>query len=434
MNIPRIDLPRVVILGAGFAGLQVARRLNPKHYQVVLIDQNNYHTFQPLIYQVASAGLEPDSVAYPIRKTLHGKRNTYFRMASISRVDLENKLVVTDIGDLEYDKLVIATGASNNFFGNAAVESNALPMKSLTDALDLRSKILGNFEQALNTRDLDRREELMNFVIVGGGATGVELAGALAELKNKILPKDFPDLDLRQMRIDLIEAGPRLLGNMAENSSNMAFDYLRKLGVHVWLETFVETYEDKHVITQNQGSFKTDTLIWAAGVKGNLPGGIDASNLSHGNRIVVDEYCQMPDYEDVYVVGDSGMIQSEVYPKGLPMLASVAMQQGKFLAKLFNRQAQNKSSEPFVYVDKGTMATIGRNKAVAEISKLKLQGVLAWAVWMLVHLMLLVGFRNRVVVLVNWAWNYVNYNNGLRLIVRPYVNHLKRETSAELIE
>ncbi len=433
MNIPRIDLPRVVILGAGFAGLQMARRLNPRHYQIVLIDQNNFHTFQPLIYQVASAGLEPDSVAYPIRKTLHGKRNTFFRMATVSCVDFERRVVETTIGDLEYDKLVIATGASNNFFGNTAVETNALPMKSLTDALDLRSKILGNFEQALNTRDLNRREELMNFVIVGGGATGVELAGALAELKNKILPKDFPDLDLRQMRIDLIEAGPRLLGNMAENSSTMAFDYLRELGVHVWLETFVETYENKQVITKDGGNFKTDTLIWAAGVKGNLPDGIDASKIGRGNRVVVDPFCQLESHPEVYVIGDSGMIVSEVYPAGLPMLASVAMQQGKYLAKSFNKVAVGKSIEPFTYVDKGTMATIGRNKAVAEISKLKLQGILAWAVWMLVHLMLLVGFRNRVVVLINWAWNYVNYNNGLRLIVRPYVNHLADRREPELM-
>ncbi|MBO6517997.1 MAG: NAD(P)/FAD-dependent oxidoreductase [Bacteroidia bacterium] len=432
MNIPRIDLPRVVVLGAGFAGLQVAKRIDPTQYQLVLIDKNNFHTFQPLIYQVASSGLEPDSVAYPIRKTLRGKKNTFYRMAQVNNINLDTSTIHTDIGDLSYDKLVIATGANNNFFNNKEIEENALPMKSLTDALDLRSKILGNFEQALNTKDLNRRDELMNFVIVGGGPTGVELAGALAELKNKILPKDFPDLDFRQMKIHLIEAGPKLLAGMSEKSSVKAFEYLRKIDVHVWLNTFVETYQNGEVKTSDEGSFRTETLIWAAGVKGNVPDGLDATYFGRNNRLITDQFCAMNGFSNVYVLGDAGLIQSELYPEGLPMLASVAMQQGKYLAQSFNREARGKEVFPFIYVDKGTMATIGRNKAVAEISKLKLKGVFAWAVWMLVHLMLLVGFRNRVVVLVNWAWNYVNYNNGLRLIVRPYKKTGTRKEASAL--
>lgn len=419
MNIPTIDLPRLVVIGAGFAGLKLARQINSNNYQVVLIDKNNYHTFQPLLYQVASAGLEPDSIAYPIRKILGKKKNTFYRMTEVNSIDRENKTVNTTIGSLKYDILVIATGAGNNFFNNDSIATNSLAMKSLTEALDLRSKMLENFERALNTMDLKEREKLMNFVIVGAGPTGVELAGALAELKNKILPKDFPDLDLRVMKIHLIEASPRVLSAMDEKSSVKAHEYLRKLGVHIWTNTFVEDYTDGLVKTNGE-NFYSDTLVWAAGVKGQIPGGIDASRVGRGNRIITNEYCQLPDDDSVYVLGDVGLIQSEAYPNGLPMMASVAMQQGTWLAKSLNRLSKSKEISPFVYKDKGTMATVGKNLAVVELNKLRFQGIFAWAVWMFVHLMLLVGFRNRVVVFVNWTWNYFRYNNGLRLIVRPY--------------
>jgi len=420
MNIPDIDLPRLVVIGAGFAGLQIARKINTSHYQTVLLDKNNYHTFQPLLYQVASAGLEPDSIAYPVRKTLRNKKNTYFRLAEVEHIDIAAAKVITNIGELKFDKLVIATGATNNFFGNATIEANGVPMKSLTDALDLRSKILGNFEKALNTNSLKEREAFMNFVIVGAGPTGVELAGALAELKNKVLPKDFPDLDLRKMKINLIEASPKILSAMSATSSNKAHKYLKQLGVYIYTDTFVKDYKNKIVTTSGTIEFKTDTLIWAAGVKGHFPEGIDANQTGKGQRIIVDEYCKLKTTGNIYVVGDVSLIQSEQYPDGLPMLASVAMQQGQYLAKTFNKLAVKKEISPFVYNDKGTMATIGRNQAVAEIASLKFQGIFAWFVWMFVHLMLLVGFRNRVIVFINWTWNYFNYNNGLRLIVRPY--------------
>ncbi len=420
MNIPDIDLPRVVVIGAGFAGLQIARKINTAHYQLVLLDKNNYHSFQPLLYQVASAGLEPDSIAYPIRKTLRSKKNTYYRLADVSEINSEKSTVETNIGTIHYDHLIIATGATNNFFGNETIEKNALPMKSVRQALDLRSKILENFEQALNTMDLNRREELMNFVIVGAGPTGVELAGALAELKNKILPKDFPDLDLRNMRIHVIEAAPRVLAAMSETSSKKAHEYLQKLGVHIWTETFVQNYENNLVTTNSETTFQTDTLIWAAGVAGDLPKGIPASEIGKGNRIVTDQYGKMHGTENIYAVGDAAIIHSELYPNGLPMLGSVAKQQGLYLAKAFNNRARNKDVKPFVYNDQGTMATIGRNKAVVELQNMKFQGAFAWLFWMLVHLMLLVGFRNRTVVFINWTWNYFNYNNGLRLIIRPF--------------
>ena len=372
-----------------------------------------------LLYQVASSGLEPDSIAYPIRKTLAKKKDTYFRLAEVNAIDSKSKVVHTTIGDLTYDKLVIASGATNNFFGNKTIEANAIPMKSLTEALDLRSKILQNFERALNTKDLDKREELMNFVIVGAGPTGVELAGALAELRNKILPKDFPDLDLRNMKINLIEAGPKVLGAMSEKSSEKAFKYLKKLGVNIYTDTFVESYENNEVITKDK-QFKCDTLIWAAGVAGQYPSGIHADLIGKGNRIKVNENLRLENDEDIYVLGDTALIQSDKYPEGLPMMASVAMQQGAYLAKQLSNLAKGAKVTPFIYNDKGSMATIGRNLAVVETKKFKFQGFFAWLVWMFVHLMLLVGFRNRVVVFVNWMWNYFKFNNGLRLIIRPY--------------
>ncbi len=432
MNIPTIDLPRVVVIGAGFAGLKLARQIDTRNYQVVVLDRNNFHTFQPLLYQVASAGLEPDSIAYPIRRILKSKKHMHFRMATVQRINRSTKIIETSIGDLKYDKLVIATGAGNNFFNNESIEENSLPMKSLTEALDLRSKILQNFEKAINLNSLSEREKRMNFVIVGAGPTGVELAGALAELRNKVLPADFPDLDLRLMKIHLLEGGERVLAAMDEKSSKKAHNYLKELGVHVWLDTMVESYEDG-VVKTNKENFNTSTLIWAAGVKGQPPQGFDKNEIAKGNRVVVNEFCQLPNDENVYVLGDVGKIESEKYPDGLPMLASVAMQQGKWLAKMLNGISKGKTPQPFVYNDKGTMATIGKNRAVVETGKFKFQGTFAWFVWMFVHLMLLVGFRNRVVVFINWSWNYFKQNNGLRLIVRPYSKKkklTKKETTA----
>ena len=420
MNIPDTDLPRVVVVGAGFAGLKLARQINTHHYQLVLIDKNNFHTFQPLLYQVASAGLEPDSIAYPVRKTLRRKKNTHFRLTSVDRIDRIKKSVETQIGELKYDYLIVATGAGNNFFGNESIKTNAMPMKSLTESLDLRSKMLENFEKALNTKDLNQREELMTFVIVGAGPTGVELAGALAELRNKILPKDFPDLDLRIMKIHLIEGAPRVLAAMSEKASQKADKYLKKLGVHIYTDTRVESYNENLVSTSTDLEFRADTLIWAAGVAGQHPEGFHSDEIGRGNRIVVNEFCQLPNDETVFVLGDSAYLETKEFPNGLPMLGSVAMQQGGYLAKFFNRKVKKKSAKPFAYKDKGTMATVGRNLAVVDLKSAYLSGALAWMIWMFVHLMLLVGFRNRLVVFINWTWNYFRYNNGLRLIVRPY--------------
>jgi NADH dehydrogenase len=376
LNIPVIDLPRVVIIGGGFAGLKLARNINSAHIQTVLLDQNNYHTFQPLLYQVATAGLEPDSIAYPLRKTLKKKKRTHIRMTKVEHIDLIKKAVVTSIGEIRYDYLVIATGAKTNYFGNANIEKYAMPMKSLTESLDLRSLILQNFEQALTQNSEEEKDSFMNFMIVGGGPTGVELAGALAELKNHVLPKDYPDLDIRRMQIHLIEAGPKVLGAMSEKSSVNALNYLRKIGVNVWPDTLVKDYDGNTVMT-NKEVFSSKTLIWAAGVTGNIPNGIEKEQVDRG-RIVIDEYARVKGLENVYALGDVAVMKDEHYPQGLPMLGSVAQQQGEYLAKSIKAQHKGKNIKPFQYANKGTMATVGRNLAVVDIGKIHFGGVFAW--------------------------------------------------------
>lgn len=416
MNIPETDLQRIVVIGCGFAGLKFVKKIDSRKYQVVLLDRNNYHTFQPLMYQVASAGLEPDSIIYPIRKVFGGKKNFYFRLSEVQRVDAENKRVHTDLGTLCYDHLVIGTGATNNFFGMMDMEANGLPMKSLIEALDLRSIILQNFESALHSQDLETRESLMSFVIVGGGATGVELAGALAELKKHVLPNDYPDLDVRRMQIHLIEASDRVLAAMSEQASSKSEKFLREMGVNVWLGTKVKSYDGDLVITDKK-ELRSKTLIWSAGVQGNPPHGLQIE-MARSNRIPVDRFAHVEELDDVYALGDVALMKEEAFPNGYPMLASVAGQQGAWLAKNFNRLAKGKELKEFSYLDKGVMATIGRNKAVVDMEKFKFSGIFAWMVWMMVHLMLLVDYRSRLVVFINWVWSYFNYDKGTRVIIR----------------
>lgn len=416
MNIPETDLPRIAVIGCGFAGLKFVKSIDSRKYQIVLLDKNNYHTFQPLMYQVASAGLEPDSIVYPIRKVFKGKKNFYFRMTEVEKVDTDKHTIFTDIGELTYDYLLIATGATNNFFGMADMAEHSRPMKSLLEALDLRSRILQNFESALNTSDLEKREALMNFVIVGAGATGVELAGALAELKKHVLPQDYPDLDVRRMQIHVIEAADRVLSAMSDHASKKSEDFLRKMGVNVWLNTKVLSYDGYEVVTDSK-KMKTGTLIWSAGVQGNPVEGINVE-LERGARIPVDSHGMVEGKENVYALGDVAMMKTSDFPQGHPMLASVAGQQGHWLAKNFKRLAKGKDLKEFRYNDKGTMATIGRHLAVVDMKNFKFSGALAWFVWMFVHLMLLVDYRSRLVVFINWVWSYVNYDKGTRLIVR----------------
>jgi NADH dehydrogenase len=423
MNIPEIDLPRIVVIGSGFAGLKFCRKVNTNHYQLVLFDRNNYHTFQPLMYQVATSGLEPDSIAYPVRKVFKQKKRFHFRWADVERVDADKKEIHTSIGTLRYDYLVMATGANSNYFGLNDVAAHSMPMKSLVESLNLRSAILQNFERSLNTTDLKEQERLMNFVIVGAGPTGVELAGALAELKKHILPKDYPDLDIRKMQIHLIEAADKVLPAMSDKAASKSADFLRKLGVNLWLSTQVKGFDGKEVKT-NKRSFAAETLIWAAGVQGAPLDGLNA-NVVRGNRLQVDELNQIPGLDGHYAIGDVSAIVSESLPAGHAMLASVAAQQGAWLGNNFNRKAKGKAMRPFIYRDKGTMATVGRNLAVVDLPFVKFSGLFAWLTWMFVHLMLLVDFRNRLVVFVNWAWSYVNFDKGTRLITRE-VKHRNR--------
>ncbi|MFY0689832.1 MAG: NAD(P)/FAD-dependent oxidoreductase [Cyclobacteriaceae bacterium] len=429
LNIPDIDLPRVIIIGGGFAGLRLARKLDPNHFQTVLIDSNNYHTFQPLMYQVATAGLEPDSIAYPLRKVLKNKKRTHIRMATVQEVVATENIIKTDLGDIRYDYLVVATGAKTNYFGNKNIEQHAIPMKNLTESLDLRSAILQSFEAALNEDDLNKRDSLMNFVIVGGGPTGVELAGALAELRKHVLPKDFPDLDLRRMQINLIEAGPKVLAAMSGKASENGFDYLKEMDINVFTNTMVNDYDGETVITPKH-VIKSNNLIWAAGVKGNIPNGLEEKHLK-GGRIAVDGYGFVNELDKVMAVGDVAIMKDERYDGGLPMLASVAQQQGDYLAKHLKNLMTNKTTKPFKYVDKGTMATVGRNRAVVDLGKVRFGGFFAWMTWLFVHLMLLVDFRNRIMVFANWVWSYVNFDRGTRLIVRKYEKEKKESVKRE---
>lgn len=429
LNIPTISLPRVVIIGGGFAGLKMARLMDSDDIQTVLLDENNYHTFQPLMYQVATAGLESDSIAYPLRKTLKKKKRTHIRMCKVVDIDFDAKHVYTSIGEIKYDYLVIATGAKTNYFGNKSIEKYAMPMKSLTESLDLRSLMLQNFEQALTQTSEEEKDSYMNFIIVGGGPTGVELAGALAELKKHVLPKDFPDLDIRRMQIHLVEASSKVLAAMSDKASDHGLEYLKKIGVNIWTDTFVNDY-DGHTVETSKEVFKAKTLIWAAGVMGNVPDGVPAEHVDR-SRIVVDEYNQVKGLDGVYAIGDVSVMKTEENPHGLPMLGSVAQQQGQYLAKSLKRLIKNKSVQPFKYVDKGTMATVGRNLAVVDLGKVHFGGWFAWLTWLLVHLMLLVDFKSRVSVFVTWVWNYINFDRGTRLIVNKFSKKEKEEEELE---
>jgi len=424
MNIPKSDKERIVIVGGGFGGLQLAKNLRDKNFQVVLIDKHNYHAFQPLFYQVATAGLEPGSIAYPLRKIFNSYSDYYFRMAKLIEVKPTENKIITDIGDLNYDHLVIATGATTNFFGNKKMEELCMPMKTVSESLNIRSLMLQNFERALLTDNKQERDALMSTVLVGGGPTGVELAGALAELKKDILPKDYPDLDIRQMGIHVIDSGDRLISGMSEKSSTRALKDLRKMGVHVHLNKRVTDYDGQVITCEDGLQLHASLVIWAAGVKAVIPTGIPEESIKFG-RISVDEYNIVAGLQNVYAVGDVATMITEENPRGHVMVAQPAMQQGALLAKNLVHKRSGKELKKFKYKDLGSMATIGRNKAVAEFPFAKMAGWFAWMAWLLVHVFQLIGFRNRISVMINWAQNYFRHARDLRLIIRPYKRQLK---------
>ncbi|WP_375579920.1 NAD(P)/FAD-dependent oxidoreductase [Marivirga tractuosa] len=426
-KIPNTSQKRIVIIGGGFAGITMAKKFAGHDVQVVLLDRHNYHTFQPLLYQVATAGLEPDSIAGPLRKLLENHKNIFFRMATVSKIDQEESKIISNVGELSFDHLIIAAGSKTNFFGQNEKFEKAFPLKQIPQALDFRSHILQNFEEAVLSSDEEKIERLMNIVIVGGGPTGVELAGALGELKKHVLPNDYPDLDFSKLNIYLVEGMDRLLGGMSEFADKKAQKYLKKFEVNVKLNTMVDSYDGERVVFNNKESIPAATLLWGAGVMGNVIDGLSDQSVKN-SRYKVNNYNLVEGTQNIYAVGDIALMETEDFPKGHPMLAPVAMQQGERLAKNILASLKGKEQKPFKYLDKGSMATVGRNKAVVDLPKnLHFGGFFAWFIWMFVHLISIVGFRNKIVILSNWIWNYFTYDRGTRLIIRPFVPKVKSQ-------
>ena len=419
-NIPESDKKRLVIVGGGFAGLKLATKLSGSNYQVVLIDKNNFHQFQPLFYQVATSGLEPSSISFPLRKIFQKSKNVIIRITEVSAVNRTKKEVITSLGPIPYDYLVIAIGADTNFFGMNRIREKAIPMKSVAEALSLRNTLLQNLEDALTNQSSDDLEGLMNIVVVGGGPTGVEISGTLAEMKRSVLPKDYPELNFSNMQIFLLEAGSKLLNGMTEKSSAKATQYLEKLGVKIWLNAQVSDFDGQVVTVHNGKSIRTNTLVWAAGVIGNYLEGLPEESIMRGNRIKVDRFNRVEGCDGIFALGDIAYMQEDAYPNGHPQMAQPAIQQALLLSRNIKRIEKGEASKPYSYFNKGAMATIGRNLAVVDLPFLSFQGFFAWVVWMFVHLMAIVGVKNRLLIFINWFWNYITYDQSLRLIIKPY--------------
>ena len=444
INIQRNQKKRVVIVGGGLGGLRLAEDLYGKGMQVVLIDKNNFHQFPPLIYQIASAGIDPSSISFPFRQIFRKRKDFYFRMAEARMVDTEKKILQTSIGKIDYDYLVLAAGATTNFFGNKNIEEWAIPMKTVPEAMGLRNALLSNFERALTCATEEERQELLNVVIVGGGATGVEIAGALSEMKHYVIPYDYPDMDSSLMHIYLIEAGDRLLAGMSQDSSKKAYDFLKSMGVDIQFGKMVTDYRDHKVIMKDGTEIPTRTFLWVSGIRANAMPGISEDHLGRGFRFKVDQFNRIPGLNDVFAIGDQCLQTTDsAYPNGHPQVAQVAIQQAKNLAKNIKRinegHADDNSLTPFKYNNLGSMATIGRNKAVVEIGKFHSQGFFAWILWLVVHLRSILGVKNKMMVLLNWLWKYVSYNDSIRMITyatkpREVLERMEREQTTHLGE
>jgi len=412
--------PRIVIVGGGFGGIALAKKLKDKPVEVLMVDKHNYHTFQPLLYQIAMGDIEADSIAFPLRKIFVEQKNFSFRMAKVDQVNPEKNTISTDIGEIAYDYLVIATGSTTNYFGNQELERNTMPMKSIPEALNLRSLMLQNIEKAIIAEDKDERQQLLNFVIVGGGPTGVELSGALAEMRNYVLTYDYPELRKEDMKVYLVEGKERLLAAMSEQASRKAKDFLTELDVEVYNSVHVQSYDGNELVIDNGIHINTRNVLWAAGVKGEVLKGIPHDVVVRGNRIQTDEFNRVKGYLNIFAIGDVAAVITPETPEGHPGVAPAAMQQGKHLAKNLVRLWQGQELEPFKYFDKGSLATIGKNLAVADFGRLRFQGFFAWLIWGFVHLMSLVSARNRFVVLINWVGSYFSNSSGSRLIIRKF--------------
>lgn len=414
---------KVIIVGGGFAGLKLARHMNNRRdFEITLLDKYNYHQFQPLFYQVATAGLDASNISFPLRKAFHNSKNVHIRIGELQKVDSAANKIHTDLGEMEYDVLVLATGADTNFFGNKNLIDNAFPMKSTVEALQLRHGLIQNFEDALKASTSEQLERLLTVVVVGGGPTGVELSGAIAELKRYVLPKDYPELDFSRMKIYLLEGTAKTLGTMSPKSSAQSQKYLENLGVTVMLNTMVKDYDGLKVTLQDGSTINSAMVIWAAGIRGNVPPGIDPSMVVRGNRIKVDRFNKVQGFENIYALGDLAYMETSLYKNGHPQVASVAIQQAKLLGENLCRMKKSKALKEFEYHDKGSMATVGRNLAVVDIPRPKLHfgGFFAWMIWMSLHLVLILGVKNRLFVFLNWIYNYFTYDQSLRLIFKVF--------------
>jgi NADH dehydrogenase len=421
LNIPETNQKRILIAGSGFAGLKLATKLARSNFQIVLIDRNNFHQFQPLYYQVATAGLEPSAISFPLRKIFQQSTNVIIRVAEITAVDPEKKQVLTSLGTVSYDILVLALGVETNFFGNGNIANYSIPMKSVSEALRLRNNILQNFENALLETDEERQKALLTIVVVGGGPTGVEVSGTLAEMKKYILPKDYPEIDFSRMKIYLLEAGSRVLAGMNEKTAGTAQKYLKNLDVQVLCNASVTDYDGQTVSIKDSIQISAKTLVWAAGVSGRRIEGLRADSYARGNRLKVNAFNQIEGYDSIFALGDNAYMTEKKYPDGHPQMAQPAIQQAKQLAQNLQRLVAGKPMLPYRYFNKGTMATVGRNLAVVELPFIRFYGFFAWLTWMFVHLMAIVGVKNRVLIFINWFWNYITYDQSLRLIIKTTV-------------
>lgn len=411
-----IKKKKVILVGGGFAGIPLARRLDKKLFEVLLIDKINHHQFQPLFYQVATSQIEPANISFPLRYVFKSKSNVLIRLAEVTRIFPEENKISTTIGDFDYDYLVIGIGCKTNFFGNNAICSHSLTLKSTYDAIKIRNHILQTFENIASAKE-ENKEALRNLVIVGAGPTGVELAGAFAEIRKNILPKDYPRIDFAKFNITLVEGTKHTLNNMSEKARSASRKYLQDMGVKLLTETFVTDYDGNTLTLNNGNKIITKTVIWAAGVIANKIDGMPASSITHGNRLIVNRINQVAGSENIFAIGDIAYMETPKYPKGHPQVANVAINQGKNLARNLKRMLRGKEPTEYEYKDLGSMATIGRNKAVADFPFASFKGYFAWFVWMFLHLMLILNMRNKIIIFIDWAWVYVTKNSSLRLIL-----------------
>ena len=407
---------KIILIGGGFAGLHLAQQLNNTAFDVFLIDKQNHHQFQPLYYQVASARLEPSNISFPFRKIFQKSNNVEIRLAEVTKIVSSENKIETNIGDFNYDYLVIATGCKTNFFGNEQISKHALSMKTTEEAIEIRNTILLNFEKYISAKE-NEKEALLNIVLVGAGPTGVELAGAFSEMKKYILPRDYPHIDFSKLKVILLEGSKNTLNSMSEESKKASRNYLEEMGVVIRTETFVTNYDGVTATLNTGETIMTNNLIWAAGVTGNIIEGINKEQIIR-NRYKVDRFNKIHGTQNIYALGDIAYMETPLYPNGHPQLANVAINQGKNLASNFLNQLKNKPQKEYEYKDLGSMATIGKYRAVVDLPFIKFQGFFAWYVWMFLHLMLILSVRNKLSIFFNWAWSYLLKDSSLRLILK----------------